>query len=184
MGARMAAANLNLTYVDELISVRQVLHGGSRGAPKKVEDGSREGASINRSCIVMMSALLQSYIQEVFRLCAKKALPTLKNDDVWDAYWKQMKGWGNPSADNTKILFLKIGAVDIFDGLSWQKCENASIRNKLNQLNHIRNSIAHGNDELRVNNGKYSLTLNKVKAFRDFIEVFGERFEGHALGKF
>jgi hypothetical protein len=51
---------LNLTYVDELISVRQVLHGGNRGAPKKVEDGSREGASINRSCIVMMSALLQA----------------------------------------------------------------------------------------------------------------------------
>ena len=69
---------LNLTYVDELISVRQVLHGGSRGAPKKVSDGSREGASINSSCIVMMSALLQSYMQSVFEICAKEALPRAK----------------------------------------------------------------------------------------------------------
>jgi hypothetical protein len=111
---------LNLTSIDELISVRQTLHGGSRGAPKKVRDGSREGASINRSCIVLLSALLQSYLQEVFAVSAKKALPTLAADLVWKAYWAQMKGWGNPNADNANDLFPKIGVHDVFDGLRWQ----------------------------------------------------------------
>jgi len=175
---------LNLTYVDELISVRQVLHGGNRGAPRKVEDGSREGESINRSCIVMMSALLQSYIQDVFQRCAQQALPTLANDVVWEAYWKQMNRWGNASADNAKTLFLKIGVDDIFAGLSWQKCDNAAIRSKLNTLNHIRNSIAHGGARLRVNNADYALTLAKVKTFRNFVEAFSDRFEAHALSKF
>lgn len=174
---------LNLTYVDELIAVRKMLHGGSPGAPKKVNDGSRQGDSINRSCVVMISALLQSYVQGVFEACAKKALPTLKNSDVWESYWKQMKGWGNPSADNTKILFLKIGVSDVFDGLSWQKCENKSVRSKLNQLNHIRNSIAHGGKKLYINKVEYSLTLQKVNAFRNFAEAFAERFERHALTK-
>lgn len=174
---------LNLTYVDELISVRQVQHGGGQGAPRKVEDGSREGASINRSCVVMLSALLQAYTQEVFQLCAKQALPTLAPETVWDPYWKQMKGWGNPSADNAKLLFLKIGVVDVFEGLSWQKTPTTSVRAKLNNLNHVRNSIAHGGAQLRVDGKNYSLTLAKVKTFRNFAEQFAARFEAHALGK-
>jgi hypothetical protein len=171
---------LNLTYVDELISVRQVLHGGSPGAPKKVSDGSREGASINRSCMVMMSALLQSYMQSVFKICAKEALPSLNDDVVWEAYWKEMKGWGNPSAENVKRLFLKIGVEDVFAGLSWRKCNNATVRDRLNELNHVRNSIAHGANPLRVNSADYSLSLAKVRTFRNYSEQLATRFEGHA----
>ncbi|GAB5460211.1 HEPN domain-containing protein [Hoeflea alexandrii] len=176
-------AELNLTYVDELISVRQIQHGGARGAPKRVEDGSREGASINRSSIVLLSALLQSYVQEVFETAAKQALPALAADDVWTSYWKQMKSWGNPSAENTKTLFLKIGIHDVFDGLSWQKCDNSLIRSRLNQLNHVRNSIAHGAAVLRVNDVDYFLTLQKVKTFRNFAEAFADRFEDHVMAK-
>ena len=176
-------ADLNLTYVDELISVRQVLHGGARGAPRKVEDGSREGASINRSCVVLLSALLQAYVQDVFKVCARRALPPLVVDQVWNAYWKQMKSWGNPSADNIQNLFLKVGISDVFQGLSWRKCDNSIVRSRLNQLNHVRNSIAHGATVLRVNNADYALTLAKVVTFRNYAEQFASRFEQHALAK-
>jgi hypothetical protein len=176
-------AELNLTYVDELISVRQVQHGGARGAPRRVEDGSREGASINRSSIVLLSALLQSYVQDVFQNAAKQALPALATDNVWRSYWKQMKGWGNPSSDNASILFLKIGINDVFDGLSWQKCDNSLVRSRLNQLNHVCNSIAHGSAVLRINDADYSLTLAKVKTFRNFAEAFAARFEAHVMAK-
>lgn len=176
-------AELNLTYVDELISVRQVQHGGARGAPKRVEDGSREGASINRSSIVLLSALLQAYVQDVFATAAKQVLPALETEEVWKSYWKQMKGWGNPSADNAKTLFLKIGIHDVFDGLSWQKCDNSLVRSRLNQLNHVRNSIAHGSTVLRLNDADYSLTLAKVKTFRNFAEAFAARFEDHVMAK-
>lgn len=174
-------AELNLTYVDELIGVRQVQHGGGRGAPKKVQDGSREGASINRSCIVMMSALLQAHMQDVFKVCALKSLPSLTNVTVWAAYWKEMKGWGNPSTENVKRLFLKIGIEDVFVGLSWQKCDNSMVRSRLTQLNHVRNSIAHGADPLQVNGVDYSLSLAKVKTFRNYSEQLAARFEAHAL---
>jgi hypothetical protein len=104
---------LNLTAVDELIEVRKNLQGGRRGAPPRLIDGSRQGASLNRSCVVFLSALLQSYVQEVFKLAAQEALPNLRNEQVWELYWKQMKRWGNPSADNIKSLFLRIGIVDV-----------------------------------------------------------------------
>jgi hypothetical protein len=174
--------DLRLTYVDELIEVRRSLHGGGRGAPKKF-DGTRQGTSLNRSCIIMLSALLQSYVQEVFKSCAIETLPALREDHVWEAYWKQMKGWGNPSADNIKILFLKIGIPDVISGMSWQKCTQQNVAKKLNELNNIRNQIAHGADKLRLNDKDYSLTLAKVEAFQRFSSSFGERFYIHSLAK-
>jgi len=176
-------AKLNLTPVDELIEVRRNLHGGGRGAPPMLEDGSRQGASLNRSCVVLLSALLQSYVQEVFEMAAKEALPNLRNDQVWDTYWKQMKNWGNPSADNIKSLFLKIGIVDVLAGLSWQNCDNGLVRRRLNELNQVRNSIAHGADTLKVNGANYTLTLAKVEAFRNFVQAFADRFEERVLDK-
>jgi hypothetical protein len=100
-----SAREKRLSSVDELIQVRRNLHGGRRGAPPMLEDGSRQGASLNRSCVVLLSALLQSYVQEVFKLAAQEALPNLRNEQVWELYWKQMKSWGNPSADNITSLF-------------------------------------------------------------------------------
>jgi hypothetical protein len=174
---------LNLTAVDELIEVRKNLQGGRRGAPRRRKDGARQGDSLNRSCVVLLSALLQSYVQEVFEKAAKEALPNLRNDQVWDTYWKQMKSWGNPSADNIKSLFLRIGIDDVLDGLSWQNCDNESVRCRLTELNQVRNSIAHGADRLKVNGKKYTLTLAKVETFRDFAKVFADHFEKHALDK-
>jgi hypothetical protein len=148
-----------------------------------LEDGSRQGASLNRSCVVLLSALLQSYVQEVFKLAAQEALPNLRNEQVWELYLKQMKSWGNPSADNIKSLILRIGIDDVLDGLSWQNCDNESVRCRLTELNQVRNSIAHGADELRVNGKNYTLTLAGVVTFRNFAEVFADRFEKHALDK-
>ena len=95
-----------------------------------------------------------------------------------------MKGWGNPSAENVKRLFLKIGVDDVFADLSWQKCDSATVRSRLNQLNHVRNSIAHGANPLRVNNADYSLSLAKVKTFRNYSEQLAVRFEDHAKAFF
>jgi hypothetical protein len=132
---------------------------------------------------VLLSALLQSYVQEVFEIAAKEALPNLRNDQVWDTYWKQMKSWGNPSADNITSLFLKIGIDDVLGKLSWQNCDNALVRRRLNELNQVRNSIAHGADTLKVNGKKYTLTLQRVGRFRNFARVFADNFEKHALDK-
>lgn len=177
----MFMANLDLHYVNELIEVRQQQHGGGVGAPPIV-DGHRIGAPLNRSCIVMLSALMQAYVEEVFQDAARRRFPALAgnaNTLDFQAYWRQVKGWGNPSDQNIKGLFLKIGVPDVFVGLSWQRTTNADIRRKLDVLNQVRNDIAHGARQLRVNNQPYALDLAKVVAFRNFSEQFGARFEAH-----
>jgi len=93
-----------------------------------------------------------------------------------------MKGWGNPSELNIKNLFLQIGVPDVFVGLSWQKTPTETVRTRLSHLNQIRNDIAHGSQQLRVNGQAYSLSLAKVEAFRNFAQRFGDRFEGHVEG--
>jgi hypothetical protein len=174
-------ADIDLHYVDELIGVRQAQHGGNRGAPPIV-GGHRTGASINRSCIVMLSALLQAYVEEVFKEAARRAFPVLgANEPDFESYWKQMKEWGNPNDSNITRLFLKIGIIDVFAGLSWQGTTTAEIRLKLDHLNQLRNRIAHGSRQLTINNAQYSLSLAKVRMFRNFADNFGARFSEHVI---
>lgn len=170
---------LNLHYVDEIISVRQQLHGGGRGAPPIVAHRIRAGASLNRSCIVMLSALLQSFVEDVFESEARHAFPRLNTDPRWKLYWKQVQRWGNPSDDNIVNLFLRLGIPDVFDGLSWQGITTLKIKQNLRLLNEVRNDIAHGHEHLSFNGQPYSLTLAEVRRLRDFAENFGARFEAH-----
>ena len=172
-------AEIDLHFVDELIEVRRIQHGGGRGAPP-IQGGHRIGTSINRSCIVMLSALLQSYVEEVFGEAARRTFPRLNVDDAhYEKYWKQMKDWGNPSGSNVRKLFLKIGILDVFDGLSWQGTNTEKIWTQLETLNQIRNQIAHGTRELRLSGRGYSLSLARVERYRNFAEKFGERFSEH-----
>jgi len=172
-------ATIDLHYVDELIQVRQQQHGGGRGAPA-IQAGHRIGASINRSCIVMLSALLQAYVEEEFQEAGRRAFPSLTaNPAAFDSYWNQMRGWGNPSATNIRNLFLRVGVPDVFNGLSWQGTTATEVTRKLETLNQLRNRIAHGARQLTVDGAAYSLTLAKVITFRNLSENFAERFSAH-----
>ena len=175
--------DIDLHYVDELIAVRQEQHGGGRGAPQ-IQDGHRIGASLNRSCVVMLSALLQTHVEEIFELAAKRTFPALStNQPAFDRYCGQMKNWGNPSDANIMTLFLRLGVPDIFEGLTWQGTSTPNIKKALGELNQIRNRIAHGNRSLTLNGQPYSLRLAKVVGFRKLVGSFGARFAGHVEGK-
>jgi hypothetical protein len=172
-------AQIDLHYVNELITVRQQQHGGGQGAPP-IQGGYRVGASINRSCVVMLSALLQSYVEEVFNDAARRAFPALAaNQAAFDDYWKQMKSWGNPSDANIRRLFIKLGIPDVFAGLSWQRTPTASVTRMLDELNQIRNRIAHGSRHLTLNGNPYSLRLADVITYRNMTASFANRFEAH-----
>jgi len=181
-GIGFAMPTIDLHYVDELIAVRHHQHGGLRGAPP-IRGGHRIGVSINRSCVVMLSALLQAYVEEVFQEAARRAFPELNADPLaFEQYWKQMKSWGNPSDVNIKNLFLKVGVPDVFNGLTWQATTPVRIKRKLYELNRLRNEIAHGNTILSIDDVAYSLTLAKVVVFRNFTENFAARFPQHVEG--
>ena len=172
MAIKRKLPRLNLGPVDELIRVREQLHGGSRGAPKKV-GGVREGAAVNASCILMLSALLQGYVEEVFVYGSWRVFRTLRDDEARTKYRATFFRWGNPSGENIKRLFFRIGIPDVIEGLSWQKTDSKVIRRKLDQMNELRNKIAHG-AKLEA-----TLSLNQVKSYRSFVEQFGVRFGRH-----
>jgi len=173
---------IELTYVDELLAVRQNQHGGKVGAPAVV-DGYRVGVSLNRSCVVMLSALLQGHVEEVCQRCSSSLLNSLETEAVSQKYRESYKRWGNPSDSNIDGLFLRLGLVKVLNGLSWQKCDNAALRRKLKEINELRNQIAHGRAKLQLNGNAYSLRLEAVWRYRSFVEKFGQEFEDHARRK-
>ena len=178
---------IDLHFVDELIAARREQHGGGRGAPKVVSGGVRIGASINRSCIVMLSALLQGHVDEVFRALAPVAFPEYsRSGDAYETFLEQARRAGNPSPGNITMLFRKIGVLNVMSGLTWRRHRrsivNGKIVSSLDEINQIRNRIAHS-QELRLNGQPYNLTLVDVKRLRNIVEGYGEHFQAHATAK-
>lgn len=176
-------ATLSLTAVDELIAARKGLHGGAQGAPRVLRDGSREGRAINQACVLMLSATLQSYVEDVFIECSEKAFSRQLQSSDLEKFRNSWKMWGNPSADNVTSLFNRLGVADVFEGLSWQRQSTQSLKTNLNTINQVRNRIAHA-QEIRVDNRPYALRLSGITRWRNTIEQFGKRFSKHALAKF
>lgn len=173
---------LSLALVDELISARKNLHGGSPGAPRRLEDGSHEGKALNRACVVMLSSSLQAFVGDVFLASSEKAFGRQLNADERKAYKETWSRWGNPSDDNIIALFRRLGVHDVFEGLSWQRQSTGTLKSNFDKINQVRNRIAHG-QEITVNGDPYPLRLNDITRWRNIAENFGDRFERHALNK-
>lgn len=171
-------AILNLGPVDELIAVRQAQHGGGRGAPRVNVDGTREGQALNRAVVIMTSATLQAFCEDVFFELSE--LKLVLNAEQMDAYRKLYSQWGNPSKENIRKHFRRLGAIDILQGLSWQACGNESVLRNLDRLNQLRNQIAHGRPDLELGGRGYSLSLARARDQKNFVAQFGQRFENHA----
>ncbi len=170
---------IDLHYVDEVIRVKRQLHGGNPGAPPLIAHQIRAGASLNRSCIVLLSALLQTFVEEVFEAEVKHMFPRLNNNRDWKLYWNQVHRWGNPSDDHIQNLFLKLGIPDVLDRLSWQGITTPRIKENLKLLNEIGNDIAHGDAQITFNGQPFSLRLADVVRLRKFTSNFGVRFGPH-----
>lgn len=178
---------INLFFVDELIAARQAQHGGGRGAPRLAGLGVRIGGSINRSCIVMMSALLQGHVDEIFRALAPVAFPEFsRSGNAYEAFLDQARRAGNPSPGNITSLFRKIGVPNVMDGLTWQRSRHLIATNTivaaLDEINQIRNRIAHS-QPLTMNGQAYNMNLVRVKSLRNIVDGFGQNFEAHARAK-
>jgi hypothetical protein len=170
-------ATLDLHYVNELIEVRQEQHGGYQGAPYKI-DGHRVGASLNRSCIVMLSALLQSFVEEVFFEACVEFLGV--EEHAQKAFRASFNRWGNPSDENIRKLFNRMGVGDVLADLTWRGCRRGRVQENLRQINELRNQIAHGARNLTWRKRPYSLSLAEVGRLTRFAGCFGEYFPAHA----
>ncbi|WP_321499297.1 hypothetical protein [Breoghania sp.] len=173
---------LSLALVEELISARRNLHGGDRGAPRRLEDGNHEGRALNRACVVMLTSAMQAYVGEVFVACSEKAFGRVLTPDERKNYDSTWSRWGNPSDKNIINLFRRLGINDVFDGLSWQGQSTPTLKKNLDKMNQVRNCIAHGS-VIAIDGAAFSLTLSWINRWKKVSESFGSRFEGHALGK-
>lgn len=173
-------ANLDLVHVDEIIEMRHQMHGGRRGAPYVRVDGSREGQALNRAALSMLSANLQAYCEEVFFETSVRVLG-LEADAEAD-YRDLYSRWGNPSSSNIINHFRRVGVPNAIATLSWRNCNSETVKSKLDDLNQLRNGVAHGQDRLRIRGDEISLSLAMVNNYRNFAEQFGERFEAHIAG--
>jgi hypothetical protein len=106
-----------LDDVDEILRAHVLVTGGAPGAPP-IANGARVGASLLRAATALISAALQTEVEETF----KAALPL--NFDHFTAeererYWQDCKkSWGNPNPHNIRTLFFRLGFSDVLDGLS------------------------------------------------------------------
>jgi hypothetical protein len=175
-------AQLNLVYVDEIIEMRREMHGGRRGAPYVRDDGSREGQALNRASVAMLTATLQGYCEDVFFETSTAVLSM--NDEQSRNYKDLYSRWGNPSSFNILTHFRRLGSPNIFAGLVWQKSSTETVKRKLDELNQLRNGVAHGREQLHIRGNAISLSLAVVYNYRNFVEQFGQRFQQHVNGVF
>lgn len=173
------AIKIDLQFVDEMIEVRQAQHGGAPGAPQKI-GGLRIGQALNRSWVVMMSAMLQAYVEEVF-LKSSNVRSRCNKDTTSVTSRPKIDHWGNPNVVNVNRLFVQLCVPNVLTGLSWPKCDNETVSIKLNEINQIRNQIAHGKRSITIDKVQISLTLKRVEGLRNFCEAFAGKFENHVL---
>lgn len=106
-----------------------------RGRPAEVH-------ALNSAGIALLSAHLQGYVVDLYKEVAASTL-TGRVQDV-SAIVGSANLRGNPNTDNINKLFASLGYPAIMDSLSWQRMNNAQLKNKLRTFNVLRNQIVHG----------------------------------------
>jgi len=132
----------------------------TRGRPGQVE-------ALNKASVALLSAHLQGFIEDLFEEAAGKLLAG-KVPDV-QTLVSNARLRGNPTSENITRLFATAGFPDVLDGISWQKCTNATVRSRLKGLNELRNRIVHGGTETV---GKW-----QVEHFKAFVENLAIRLD-------
>lgn len=172
----------NIQYIDEVLRAHSKLLPGGPGAPI-IENGNRVGNSLLRASTTLISATLQTTVETAFAAAIPLTFDHFSPGECERYVEDAKKGWGNPNPANVRRLFFRIGFPDVFDGFSWQKCPQAEVVRVLDEINQVRNRIAHG-QPITVNGVAFRLTKPTVVRWRNYTEVFIDRFQPFILGQF
>jgi len=159
--ARRAAQSTGGGLANVAQIVQTLVSNPGRGRPTEVD-------ALNRSAIVLLSAHLQGYIEEVFDESARKLLSGhVHNIDAFIE--TALSGFSNPQPFRIDKLFAFIGFSNIMSELSWRRTSNSSVKRRLREYIKIRNAVAHGRQ------GR--VTKRKVEAFRRFVQIFARTLD-------
>lgn len=171
-----------LQDIDELLRAHQAIREPGPGAPP-IENGARVGSALLRSTTLMISAMVQTSVEETFKQALRREFETY-NDTQLEHYWKEVnRTSGNPSPNNIEKMFFRIGFPKVLDGLSWKKRNNNSVRQTLDRINQVRNRIAHG-QPLAIDGFTIRLNRPMIVGWRNFAEQFCKRFDAHVMSEY
>jgi RiboL-PSP-HEPN len=163
--AARAAAPQSLQAIAQVVN-RLVTPPGP-GRPREVQ-------ALNKAAIALLSAHLQGYVEDLFEETARLLLDG-KVPDV-QALIDQARLRGNPTWDNITRLFGAAGFTDILAGISWQRCNHATVKARLRGLNELRNRIVHG--------GAEAVRKRQVQNFRGFVQNFTAKVDQKVAREF
>jgi len=138
-----------------------------RGRPARAD-------ALNRSAIVLLSAHLQGYLQEVFEEAAILLFMGQLGAEVHLFVQESLKRFGNPQPDKIDSLFALLGIERITGQISWRNAQNKRVKERLRELVNLRNQIAHGNS--------VTVYRERVVRFMSFVDNFTERFDEELRG--
>lgn len=124
--------------------------------------------ALNRAAMVLLSAHLQGYIEELHAEAAQSLLGKVVND-VASLVDRAQQNFSNPRAYRIEQLFRSLGMPNVLNNVGWQRASNRSVRKRLNDYVETRNRIAHGSQE--------RTSKAKVWSFKRFVQLFAEKFD-------
>lgn len=132
-----------------------------RGRPAEVE-------ALNRAAVVLLSAHLQGYIDNLLSETAHIVLCN-KVKDINRLLELSKPQAANPHPDVIEKMFNSVGIYEVLDDISWQKAKNETVKHRLKEYIKLRNRIAHGSQE--------GVNKQKVVQFKKFVEIFAKNLD-------
>jgi hypothetical protein len=123
-----------------------------------------EGNAINEAGAVLLSAEIQAYLEQLFIECSEKLFGRKLSQADLKSYRETWSRWGNPSPQNVRRLFRRLGIIDVFLELGGNQVIPEGYINFLEELNQVRNDIAHG-EEPKINGQKVELSLPMLEGW-------------------
>jgi len=158
--AQQQLAEGSADLADVVAALGHLVKSPGPGRPPEVQ-------ALNKAAIALLSAHLQGYVADLF----EEVVAHLFGGRVRsiDAMTSSAPTRGKPNTENITRLIATIGFPSILNGISWQKMSNKSAKEKLKELNKLRNDIVHGSPT--------TVTKPKAKNYTAFVRNFARRLD-------
>ena len=153
---------VRLADVDQLMDAHRAIGGPNRGRRYEVE-------GMNRAAVLMLSAHLEGYLEDVMEEALAALNPQLNVKPLTGQFH-------NPWPDRIDELFAFLGMDRPSRAISWRGAGNPAVRRNLEKLVRTRNQLAHGTTGVRV-------YKNEITSLRRYVEGFASRFDGVLRGQ-